>query len=194
MSRIEEALKKAQQGNQDGGPALEAPKRSKRRRRTKDEIAKLSYLATVRTNLQFSLTDVERPCVMFCSATRKEGVSTILYYISQLMAAEYRTLVVDSNLLNPSLHEMYEVSNDKGLSDIYLRKASLEDCIQSTRFNGLDILTTGQDPRECFRYMGSATAGKMLKDCRSRYECILIDAPPVRDCPDTAALGAHCDG
>ena len=96
--------------------------------------------------------------------------------------------------LNPSLHDFYEVHNDKGLSDIYLKKAALESCIQSTRIAGLDILTSGPDPSECYRYIGSATAAKMLNDCRSRYEYILIDAPPVRDSPDTAALGSHCDG
>jgi len=194
MSRIEEALKKAQEGeDQPARGKSPAPSKSKRRR-TKDEATRMGYLATVRTNLQFSLGDTERPCVLFCSSVPGEGVSTIVYYLSQLIAADRRTLLVDSNFLSPKLHTLFEMDNQKGLSDIYLKKASLDDCIQPTRVEGLDLLSAGPDASECYRFIGSSVAEKTFNDCRSRYEFILIDAPAVRISPDTVSLGAHCDG
>ncbi len=194
MSRIEEALKKAQQGDEESKSLAPASPSGSKRKRTKAEASRLGFLATVRTNLQFSLADTERPCVMFCSAVPREGVSTILFYLSQLIASERRTLVVDSNFLNPKLHTLFDLNNDRGLSDIYLKKTSLDNCIQKTRIEGLDLLTAGPDASECFRFTGSSTAEKTLNDCRSRYEYILIDAPPVQKSPDTVSLGSFCDG
>lgn len=193
MSRIEEALKKAQQG--EGGEAPPpAAERPSKRRRSKDDASRLSHLASVRTNLQLSLADIENPCVLFCSALPGEGVTTILYYLSQLIAAGEKTLVIDSNFLNPSLHNFFELRNDRGLSDIYLKKASLESCVQSTRFAGLDLLTAGPDASDCYRFVGSEAARDLIEDSKQKYEFVLIDAPPVRNSPDTVTLGSHSDG
>ena len=189
MSRIEDALSKARQLDERAAaptlpmpaPAVEPP-------------AGLAELFPIRTNLQFALAGIAHPVVVFCSAVPKEGVTTVVYHLARLLAADKRTLVIDANFPNPRMHELFRTSNGRGLSDLVVEKKTLEECVTATTHPNLDLMTSGPAASAAHWFLGSPAAGEILERCSAGYGIVLIDAPPLRVSPDTAVLGSHADG
>jgi len=189
MSRIEDALKKATE--MEG--RFEEPKAPRPVLSSEDPKA-LSLLAPVRTNVQFGLAGIPNPVVTVCSALPREGVSTIVYYLAQILSADKRTLVVDANFRSPKMHQLLRVDNARGLSDIILEKRSVEECVTSTSITNLELLSSGPGASAAHWFLGSAVARGVLQECRKRADIVLVDAPPLRETPDTAVLGSFTDG
>ena len=190
MSRLEDALNKAYQaGTETAKPVLPVPPTL-----TRPESRASSYLNSIHTNLQLTLADVERPLVAFTSTLPKEGVSTILYHLSQVIAREKKTLVVDFNILSPRLHKLFQVDNIKGLSDVLPGRKRIEDCVSETNTPGLELLPCGPTGASTFQILGSGVVKKILSNLRTSYEMVLLDCPCLRNFPDSAVLGSLCDG
>jgi capsular exopolysaccharide synthesis family protein len=187
MSRIEDALNLAANGDELAKASSTTDLPSKGRK-------ELSLLSSVRTNLLFAMAGIHNPVVMACSTLPGEGVSTILYYLSQLLSAEKKTLLVDANFRNPKMHDLFGVNNQRGLSDLFLEKCEMEDCIQSVHAPSLDLLPSGPSASAAHWFLGASVARKFIVKCKSRYDIVLIDAPPLRESPDTAVLGSYTDG
>ncbi len=190
MSRLEDALNNAYlnvTGDENSAPPP-------RPLPTIPESKASSFLNAIHTNMQLALVDVERPLVAFSSALPKEGVSTILYHLSQVIACERKTLVVDFNILSPRLHKLFQVDNIKGLSDILQGRKRIEDCVSETNMPGLHLLPCGPTGASTFQILGSGVVRRILSDLRASYEMVLVDCPCLRNFPDSAVLGAMCDG
>lgn len=190
MSRLEDALNKAYQTGAepiDPVPPIKLPP-------ILHESEGQSYLGTINTNIQLTLADVERPLVAFTSALPKEGVSTILYHLSRIMAREKRVLLVDFNIFSPHLHRLFHLENTTGLSDILQGRKTMKECILETNIPGVDLLPCGPTGASSFQILGSGVVRKILNDLRSTYDMILVDCPCLRNFPDTAVLGSLCDG
>ncbi len=190
MSRLEDALNKAYQTGTQTEDITPFPRTVP----TVPESKGSSFLNSIHTNIQLALTDVERPLVAFTSALPKEGVSTILYHLSQVIAREKRTLVVDFNILNPRLHKLFQVDNIKGLSDVLQGRKRIEECVSETNMPDLELLPCGPTGASTFQILGSGVIRRILSDLRASYEMVLVDCPCLRNFPDTAVLGSLCDG
>ncbi len=191
MSRIEEALTKASREENGGIPATFGPIPVPL---APDDSTESSYLSSVNTNLQLALSDVDRPVLAFASAVSKEGVSTVVYQLSKLMAKDRRIVVVDFNFGGPRLHKLYQTDNIKGLSDVLHGRKSLEDCLVETNIANVDLLPCGPTGHAPLQVLGSAPIKRVLAELRARYDCLLIDCPPLRKHPETAILASLCDG
>jgi capsular exopolysaccharide synthesis family protein len=190
MSRLEDALNKAYQAGQTGVQSGEKVNVKASTRATVDH----SLLAPIYTNIQLILNDVESPVVAFSSTLPKEGVSTIVYHLSQLIAREKKTLVVDFNVLSPRMHKFFQVDNIKGLSDILQGKKKLKECLAETNVPGLDLLPCGPTGAASFQILGSGVVRRIMAEIKTEYEMVLMDCPSLTVFPDSAILSALCDG
>lgn len=191
MSRIEEALTKASQGERHGISTPVAPIPAPL---APDESSEFSYLSSVNTNLQLALAEVERPVLAFASAVPKEGVSTVVFHLARLMAKDRRVLVVDFNVGGPRLHKLFQTDNIKGLSDILHGRKTLDDCLVETGVPNVHLLPCGPTGHAPLQILGSAPIKRVLAELRARYDWVLIDCPPLRKHPETAILASLCDG
>jgi capsular exopolysaccharide synthesis family protein len=192
MSRLEDALTKAEESN---GPLIEETHKGLLPASlSTEDPAELSYFSSIYTNFQFATVDAEHPVVVFASAVPKEGVSSMVFYLSQLISTERKTLVVDFNFLSPRLHKLFQTDNIRGLSDVLQGRKSIADCIMETNTPNLDFLPCGPTGAAPFQILGSAPVKKVIADLKARYEVVLLDCPPIRRFPDTAILGSLCDG
>ena len=187
MSKIEDALNLAADREEHAKASSNAPIPS-------ESSSGLSVLTSVRTNLLFAMAGIHNPVVMACSTLPGEGVTTILYHLAQLLSSEKRTLLVDANFRNPTMHDLFGVDNHQGLSDLFLERCEMEDCIQTLKAPNLDLLPSGPSASAAHWFLGGAVAQDFIAKCKSRYDIVLIDAPPLRESPDTAVLGSYTDG
>src|SRR4029450_1708874 len=72
---------------------------------------------TLRTNIQFSSLDRPLHTLLVTSTAPDEGNSTTLANLAVTMAqAEQRIILVDCDLRRPTLHMLFGLPNDKGVT------------------------------------------------------------------------------
>lgn len=148
----------------------------------------------IRTNIQFSNEGKGLKTIAFTSAGPNEGKSTVIANLAVVMAqAGYKVVLLDCDLRNPSLHNVFNLSN-KGLSNCVMAGENVFDVVQSTEVQDLDVLTSG--PTACYpsELLGSKQMQKVLDELAAKYDYILIDTPPVVAFTDAAVVAAKADG
>ena len=150
---------------------------------------------TVRTNISFSDVDNEIQTILFTSTKQNEGKSTVIsnvaYSFSKL--ENCKVLLMDLDLRNPTVHKMFGVSNTYGLMDNLKSNRPLEKCIHKIEEN-IHVLPTGAIPPNPTEILSSKKMAKFLKDIKSHYDYIFIDAPPVGVVSDATIISSNVDG
>src|SRR5215218_4952889 len=76
---------------------------------------------TLRTNIQFSSLDRPLHTLLVTSTAPDEGKSTTLANLAVTMAqAEQRVILVDCDLRRPTLHTLFDLPNENGLTSLIL--------------------------------------------------------------------------
>lgn len=150
---------------------------------------------TIRTNLQFVDVDHQPKTVVITSSVATEGKSTTACNLAIAQAqAGSRVLLVEADLRRPKISEYLQVDGSSGLTDVLIGQASLEDCIVSWQRGLLDFLPAGTIPPNPSELLGSQQMAELLAELRSRYDIILLDAPPLLPVTDAAIISTAADG
>lgn len=151
-----------------------------------------SYNA-LRNNIEFIGGERMR-CVAITSATSNDGKSTVALNLAQAFAAaQKRTLLIDADMRNPSLHKALQLSNARGLSDV-LRDGTDVMVIKLENMPNLYLLPSGKRPYDPSHLLGSDSMGHFLAGMREHFDMIIIDTPPVLPVSDAPMLSKHVDG
>ncbi len=133
--------------------------------------------------------------LVITSAQMGEGKSTVTANLGRALAqTNPNVLLVDADLRMPSLHKLFNLSNDVGLSSILTQKASPEEAIQRTAISGLCVLTSGPLPPDPTLILGSAQMTDLIKQLEQQYQLVLIDTPAMLAVSDAAVLARAVDG
>lgn len=149
---------------------------------------------TLRTNLSFYSLDKPLRTLVVTSPAPNEGKSTTIANLAVTMAQSgRRTVLMDCDLRRPSLHEVFRVSNDAGLTTMIL-DAEQEPLLQETGVDNLWLLPSGPQPPNPADLLGSRQVDRVIERLADRADIVLIDAPPVIGVTDAVLLGAKVDG
>jgi non-specific protein-tyrosine kinase len=149
---------------------------------------------TLRTNIAFSSLDRPLHTLLVTSTAPDEGKSTTLANLAVTMAeAEQSVLVVDCDLRRPSLHTLFGLPNDQGLTSAILDTESPLP-IQATSVPGLSLLSSGPLPPRPADLLGSRRMGALIERLRGAADIVLFDTPPVVAVTDAAVLAPRLDG
>jgi len=105
-----------------------------------------------------------------------------------------QTLLVDANLRKPVQHEIFDVPNRAGLSDILAGRADASAISQVGAFVDLSVLSAGTlppNPQELLSRSNCTGVNLMLE---SRYDVVLYDVPAAELGSDALALAARAGG
>lgn len=149
---------------------------------------------TLRTNLSFySLDDPIRSLVV-TSPAADEGKNTLVANLAVTMAQSgRRTLLVDCDLRRPSLHSLFELQNEPGLTNQILGEIE-EVPLQETGVDNLWLLASGPKPPNPADMLGTKRIDELITRLVEQYDIVLFDAPPVTAVTDAAILGVKVDG
>ena len=149
---------------------------------------------TIRTNLQFAGVDKELKIIEVTSTVPDEGKSTVIASLAVVMAqAGKKTLLMDCDFRNPTLHKIFKVRN-KGLSDCIATGGNFEDYKQSLGQENLELFPAGPVAPNPSELLTSAKMKSLLAQFREAYDYVLIDTPPILPVTDAAALASRVDG
>ncbi|NMD70162.1 CpsD/CapB family tyrosine-protein kinase [Bacillus sp. DNRA2] len=150
---------------------------------------------TVRTNIQFSSVDDEIKSIMVTSADPAEGKSTTVANLAVTFAQQgKKVLLVDADMRKPTVHYTFQVENVYGLTNILTKQKSLEEAINTTDVEFLDILTSGPIPPNPAELLASKAMLEFLTKVEDHYDVILFDTPPILAVADAQILANLCQG
>jgi len=176
-------------GNPDDGThpdlvALHAPKSS----------ASESYRG-IRTSILFSSAESAPQVLLISSAAPKEGKTITTANLAVTMAqADGKTIILDCDMRRPTIHRLFGVSRDIGVSNLLVGGGSAKEAIVHTRIPNLDIIPCGPIPPNPSEILGSARMLTLLNGLRKLYVHILIDSPPSTAVTDAVVLSKSVDG
>ncbi len=104
-----------------------------------------------------------------------------------------RTLLIDADMRNPTVHRLFSIPVKNGLSEIL---AGLTDSITVTKtdIENLSVLTAGKIPPNPAELLSSSRMDKLLEFVKAHYDCVLIDTPPVNLVTDSTAFATKATG
>lgn len=132
---------------------------------------------------------------LVASPVSGEGKTTVTVQLSASVAqAGRRTLLVDGDLRNPTVHERLGMPAAPGLCEILRGEASVFDVIQKTSIPGLLLIQAGKWTAETGQALVTARLGQLFAIWRDQFEFVLIDSSPALPVADSLILGRHADG
>jgi non-specific protein-tyrosine kinase len=151
---------------------------------------------TLRTNLTFTALDKPIETLIVTSAAPDETKSTVLANLAVTMAqGERRTVLVDADLRRPSLHEIFGVRNNWGLTTMVIEETTLDDPpLIDVGVDNLWLVPSGPLPPNPADILGSRRMEHVITALKARADVILFDAPPVVSVTDATVLGTKVDG
>src|SRR6185503_365457 len=149
---------------------------------------------TLRTNIQFSSLEKPLRTLLATSTAPDEGKSTTLANLAVTMAqAEQRVILVDCDLRRPTLHALFDLPNDAGLTSMILAQDEAPP-LQETSVPGLSLLASGPLPPRPADILGSRRMEVVIARLCAEADIVLFDTPPVNAVTDAAVLATKVDG
>lgn len=150
----------------------------------------------LRTHLTYTNLDGDAQSIVITSATPGEGKSSTAVNLALMLAQNgSKVILVDADLRRPTTGTYLGIESRVGLSTVLTRQVDLDDAIQEVGSdNPLHVLAAGRVPPNPSELLSSSRMVALIRDLESRYEYVIVDAPPMLPVTDPAVLGAVCSG
>jgi len=160
-------------------------------------LAAEAYRA-LRTSIVFSTAEHAPHIILVTSSLPGEGKSLTSINLAAAMAKSWKEagrdiLLIDADLRRPSLHKLFQVPQEPGLSN-YLVGELDEVPFVATPVPHLFLLPCGKIPPNPSELLGSARMEELLAKAQNRFSQLILDSPPVISVTDAAILSTKSDG
>ncbi|MBC1235991.1 polysaccharide biosynthesis tyrosine autokinase [Nostoc sp. 2RC] len=156
----------------------------------------LEALRVLYTNVQLVSGDRSITSLTITSAMEGDGKSTIAFHLAKV-ATEMgqRVLLVDANLRQPNIHNLSNLNNSRGLSNLILTNVAMNEAIrQLPSMNELSVITAGSIPPDPTKLLSSEQMKRLMMNFHHTFDLVIYDAPPVLELADVSLLAPHTDG
>ncbi|MBM2809425.1 MAG: capsular exopolysaccharide family [Chloroflexi bacterium] len=169
----------------------------------------------LRTNLEFSLQEHDVRALTITSPGPQEGKSTISANLAAVMAqAGRRTVLVDADLRQPSVHRLFRLGNVQNglfqlLNDPLLTAAAhtrvgaggpsiaarrlVHDALLRSEVDSLWLLPSGGETSMASELLSGPVIDEVLSVLKEDFDCVIVDTPPCMVVTDGVILAAKTD-
>lgn len=152
-----------------------------------------AYL-TVQTNLSFA-TEHGVPAVFAVTSTKPaEGKSTTAISLATTLArAGKRVVLMDGDMRSPSVHNLGNVKNDRGLSNYLSGQDDIEPLL--FRIDDLDLtaIAAGPIPPNAAELLTGNRFNMIVAELGKMFDHVIIDAPPVMGLADAPLIASKIE-
>jgi capsular exopolysaccharide synthesis family protein len=149
----------------------------------------------LRTNLEFAAVDKDLKVILVTSASPNEGKSTVVEYLAQAIShTGKKVMVLDADLISPTLHRYFGIPNQQGLSNLIVGDADSTVFTCLKEYPNLSVITTGPIPPNSSELLGSARMKHLMDRLRREYDVIIMDTPPILPVTDAVVASSLADG
>lgn len=156
----------------------------------------VEQLRSVRSSLNYIIEEQGVQTILFSSAETNEGKSTIAANLATLYAESgKKVLLIDGDLRNPSVHDSFQLSNKKGLSNwLSEETTNLDEVIQGTVIKNLNVTTSGGFKEDPANLLDSDKMDEFLLLAKEEFDLVMIDTTPMTAVSDAQILSSKADG
>jgi polysaccharide biosynthesis transport protein len=128
--------------------------------------------------------------VLVTSPGRADGKSLTVANLGLTMAQEQqrRICVVDADLRQPRQDQLFGLPAAPGLADVLACDAALDDALVALEEYQITVLPAGTISARPAELLGTSAMRRTIEALRSRFDCILIDAPAAIPLADVGIL------
>jgi non-specific protein-tyrosine kinase len=151
---------------------------------------------SLRTNIQFATVDKRQNTLLVTSPSPSEGKTNLASNLGVVLAqGGHSVVLIDSDLRRPRLHQVFQASNRRGLSGLFVRsEGHLTEFLQPTAERNLRLLTSGNLPPNPSELLGSERMNTLIQSIVNESEMLVIDTPPTLAVTDALVLAPRVDG
>ncbi|MEA5571816.1 polysaccharide biosynthesis tyrosine autokinase [Calothrix sp. UHCC 0171] len=148
----------------------------------------------LRANLKYVSADKELKVIVVTSSVPQEGKSTVAANLAMAIAQmERRVLLVDGDLHHPVQHQIWDLANNEGLSNVIVGQSDMRSAITQVMDN-LYVLPSGLVPPSPGSLLDSRRMGTLIDSFRDIFDIVILDTPSLSVGADAASLGQMADG
>lgn len=132
--------------------------------------------------------------LLVASAQPDAGTSSVTHNLATSLAFNGRKVaIIDANFRRPAQHTFVDADNDRGIVDILLYGASLDDMLITVHDPDLAVLPTGRAGDAQPEMLDGARFRTLIGELETRFDIVLIDAPPALLSSECQVLTKHVD-
>jgi capsular exopolysaccharide synthesis family protein len=157
-------------------------------------------LAEAYLSLQTALrltTSKGAPRVLFVTSSRpSEGKSTTAMAVARNFASlGKKTILIDADLRNPSVHKMMGFANSGGLTNILAGATDINTYIRKGPIDRLSIMSSGPIPPNPAELLAGSNLAHTFERLLNEqgYEHIVVDGPPVLGLADAPLIASYAE-
>jgi chain length determinant protein tyrosine kinase EpsG len=152
-------------------------------------------LRTLRTQLMKRWFGEGNKALAVVSVNAGEGASNLTANLAILCSQlGQRTLLVDANLRDPRQHELFNLAEKRGLSDILAARQDISLVSTLEAFPNLSVLGAGTLAPNPQELLNRATFADLMNQAMAKFDVILVDTSPAGISADSQAIVARCGG
>jgi capsular exopolysaccharide synthesis family protein len=135
---------------------------------------------SLRTNLQFILREKDQKVIMITSTMSGEGKTFAAVNLATILAmSNKRVLLVGLDLRKPSLHKIFDIPNEIGISTLLSNQSSYESIIKETSVDNLYLAPSGPIPPNPAELIETKQMQDFFNTASKNFDYIIIDTPPL---------------
>lgn len=138
----------------------------------------------------------EGQSIAVTSACAREGRSTVARLLAISLAQDHaeEVLLLEADLLRPSLATDFGLAPDPGLCEVLDGSASVEEALRPTSLRNLKLLPAGGSPTNASRLLRSQVLSELLLYLRDEFAFVVVDLPAVLESSDAAVVAKQVAG
>ncbi len=150
---------------------------------------------SIRATLMHGAAGDGHRALMVTSAGDGEGKTTVASQLAASLArCGRRTLLVDADVRNPTMHELFDLPADVGLCEVLRGTVEPHAAIRETPSGNLWLLSAGEVDHRSIQALENEAIGMLFRELKSEYDFVIVDTAPVLAVADPLLIGQHVDG
>ena len=146
----------------------------------------------LRTSLHFAMMEARNNVLMISGVSPNAGKTFISSNLSAVIAQTgKKVLFIDTDMRKGYIHKLFNISNQKGLSELLSGKCSIDEVINSTEIIGLDVIPRGMNPPNPAELLMHKRFEDLISWANQKYDIVILDTPPILAVTDAAVTGHY---
>lgn len=162
---------------------------------TRDEI--VQPYKVLRTRMLHILQDKGWSTIAVVSPTKDDGKTTVAINLSISIgnSMQNSAVLLDLDLLTPSVHTSYGYKPDAGIEDYYKDNCQLKDILVSPNIDGLAFAPSIKSLGDSSEYLSTQKSQQLINDAKSVSvnPIVIVDLPPMLVSDDAISFLPYVD-
>ena len=152
-------------------------------------------LRAIRSQLMLRWFANSRKTLAIASVNPGEGTSLFAANLAVVFSQlGEHTLLVDANLRSPRQHEIFNIQDKQGLSDILAGRADLDVIAKVDFFVDLSVLQAGTLPPNPQELVSRSSFGDLVEKLNDRFDVVIYDVSAFSAGADALEIAARSGG